>query len=67
MITPLNAGKLSDEEFAIIKSHSGLGYNVLKDISIMPELAVGAGSHHERPDGKGYPNGLSGEDIPRVA
>jgi energy-coupling factor transport system substrate-specific component len=40
---------------------------VLKDISIMPELAVGAGSHHERPDGKGYPNGLSGEDIPRVA
>ena len=60
-------GKLSDEEFAIIKSHSGLGYNVLKDISIMPELAVGAGSHHERPDGKGYPNGLSGEDIPRVA
>ena len=60
-------GKLTDEEFAIIKSHSGLGYNVLKDISIMPELAIGAGSHHERPDGKGYPEGLKGDDIPRVA
>ena len=33
----------------------------------MPELAVGAGSHHERPDGKGYPNGLKGDEIPRVA
>ncbi len=60
-------GKLTDEEFAIIKSHSGLGYNVLKDISIMPELAIGAGSHHERPDGKGYPNGIAGDEIPRVA
>ena len=60
-------GKLTDEEFAIIKSHSGLGYNALKDISIMPELATGAGSHHERPDGKGYPKGLKGDEIPRVA
>ncbi len=60
-------GKLSEEEFAIIKSHPVLGYNALKDISIMPELAVGAGSHHERPDGKGYPNGLKGDEIPRVA
>ena len=60
-------GKLTDEEFAIIKSHSGLGYNALKDISIMPELAIGAGSHHERPDGKGYPKGLKGDEIPRVA
>ena len=33
----------------------------------MPELAVGAGAHHERPDGKGYPNGLVGDQIPRVA
>ena len=60
-------GKLTDEEFGIIKSHTTIGYNVLKDISIMPELATGAGLHHERPDGKGYPNGLSGEEIPRVA
>ncbi len=60
-------GKLTDEEFKIIKSHSSLGYRVLKDISIMPELAVGAGAHHERPDGKGYPKGLKGDEIPRVA
>ena len=60
-------GKLTDEEFETIKSHTSLGYNVLKDISVMPELAVGAGSHHERPDGKGYPRGLKGDEIPRVA
>ncbi|MBQ9459369.1 MAG: hypothetical protein IJU66_05490, partial [Oscillospiraceae bacterium] len=33
----------------------------------MPELAVGAWDHHERPDGRGYPNGLTGDQIPRVA
>ena len=60
-------GRLTDEEFKEIKSHSGKGYNVLKDISIMPELAVGARDHHERPDGRGYPKGMTGEEIPRVA
>ena len=60
-------GKLTDDEFKIIKSHSSQGYRVLKDISIMPELSIGAGYHHERPDGKGYPKGLKGDDIPRVA
>ncbi|MGX8705633.1 MAG: HD domain-containing phosphohydrolase, partial [bacterium] len=61
------AGKLTDEEFEIIKSHTTLGYDALKDISIMPELAIGAQAHHERPDGRGYPNHLKGEEIPRVA
>ncbi|MBR5337177.1 MAG: HD domain-containing protein [Lachnospiraceae bacterium] len=60
-------GKLTDEEFHIIKSHTSLGYDALKNISVMPELATGAGSHHERPDGKGYPTGAKGDDIPRVA
>ena len=60
-------GKLTDQEFNIIKSHSAQGYKVLKDISIMPELAIGAGAHHERPDGKGYPRGLKGDEVPRVA
>ncbi len=60
-------GKLTDEEFATIKSHAKLGYDVLKDISIMPDLAEGAGCHHERPDGKGYPRGLKDGEIPRVA
>ncbi|MBO4687116.1 MAG: HD domain-containing protein [Clostridiales bacterium] len=61
------AGRLTDDEFKEIKSHSGKGYVVLKDISIMPELAIGARDHHERPDGHGYPRGLTGEEIPRVA
>ena len=60
-------GRLSDEEYHTIQSHTTLGYNVLKDISIMPELSVGAESHHERPDGKGYPQGLKADEIPRVA
>ncbi len=60
-------GKLTDEEFEAIKSHTTQGYEVLKDISIMPELSIGAQSHHERPDGNGYPNGLKGDEIPRVA
>ncbi|WP_049962711.1 HD domain-containing phosphohydrolase [Ruminococcus sp. HUN007] len=60
-------GKLTDTEFNIIKSHSALGYEALKNISIMPELSVGAGMHHERPDGKGYPKGLKGDQILRVA
>ena len=60
-------GRLTDEEFKEIKSHSGKGYNVLKDISIMPELAIGARDHHERPDGHGYPRGITGDEIPRVA
>jgi len=60
-------GKLTEEEYNIIKSHCELGYDVLKNISIMPELAIGAYSHHERIDGKGYPRGLAGDEIPKVA
>lgn len=60
-------GKLTDDEFNLIKSHTTRSYDVLKSISLMPEIAVGAKSHHERPDGKGYPQGLSGDEIPFVA
>ena len=60
-------GKLTDEEYNIIKSHTERGYDVLKSISLMPEIVVGAEAHHERPDGNGYPNGLKGNEIPRVA
>ncbi len=60
-------GKLTDDEYDVIKSHTLKGYEVLKDISVVPELAVGALAHHERYDGKGYPNGLSGDEIPQVA
>ena len=60
-------GKLTDEEYEIIRSHTERGYDVLNSISLMPEIVVGAEAHHERPDGKGYPNGLKGDEIPRVA
>ena len=60
-------GKLTDTEFMMIKSHAKLGYNSLKHITTLPELAIGAKSHHERPDGKGYPDGLVGDQIPEVA
>ena len=60
-------GRLTDEEFAVMKSHSQKGCEILKEISIAPDLSAGAGFHHERQDGKGYPNGLSGDEIPEVA
>lgn len=60
-------GKLTDEEYSIIKSHTERGFEVLKSISLMPEIVVGAEAHHERPDGKGYPHGLKENEIPRVA
>ena len=60
-------GKLTDEEFEKIKSHAWNGYEVLKEIKVMPELALGAGYHHERLNGTGYPHKLLAEDIPMVA
>lgn len=60
-------GKLTDDEFAMIKTHPEKGYEILKDISLMPDMAIGARYHHERWDGEGYPKGLKGNDIPRVA
>ena len=59
--------KLTDNEYEIIKSHTIFGFNILKNIDVMPELAIGAKTHHERPDGKGYPMGLKGEEIPRYS
>lgn len=60
-------GRLTDEEFAIMKSHAHRGYEILKDVQIQEDLAAGAHYHHERFDGKGYPDGLAGENIPWVA
>lgn len=60
-------GKLTDEEYAIIKTHPRVGREILSKISASPELAIGASFHHERYDGKGYPFGLKGEEIPEMA
>ncbi|MCR4579261.1 MAG: HD domain-containing protein [Treponema sp.] len=59
--------KLTEEEYEIIKTHPAIGGEILKQISSMPEIAIGARSHHERYDGKGYPDGLVGENIPWIA
>ena len=56
-------GKLTDEEFASIKEHPIIGDRILKKVSRMPKLAIGARWHHERYDGRGYPDGLKGDDI----
>ncbi|MCR5501493.1 MAG: HD domain-containing protein [Lachnospiraceae bacterium] len=60
-------GRLTPEEYEIIKQHPGLGNQILSSISEYPYLSIGAHFHHERYDGKGYPIGLKGEDIPEIA
>ncbi len=62
----LKPGKLADEEFDIVKTHTTIGAKILsnssaKIIMLAEQIAL---SHHERWDGQGYPNGLSGKDIP---
>lgn len=59
--------KLTDEEYAIIKTHPAIGGNILAGVTEIPDISTGARYHHERYDGKGYPDGLSGEDIPEIA
>ena len=58
---------LTDEEYEYIKLHPVSGYHILKEISASSDIAIGAKYHHERYDGKGYPNGLEGENIPEIA
>lgn len=58
------SGKLTEEEYAYIKLHPVSGYHILKSFNRDPMIATGAKFHHERYDGKGYPNGLVGK-IPR--
>ena len=60
-------GKLTDEEFAWIKRHPVFGNQILSTIQQSPYLSIGAHYHHERYDGRGYPEGLKGEDIPALA
>ncbi len=60
-------GKLTEEEFAEIKKHPVIGRQILSSISKSPYLSVAAKYHHERYDGRGYPEGLKGDDIPEIA
>ncbi len=59
--------RLTDEEFAEIKKHPDVGNRILKQIKELPKLAQGARWHHERIDGRGYPDGLKGNMIPEEA
>ncbi len=59
----LKPGKLTDEEYTTMKSHSDIGYKILSPIPSLKEVSRYVHEHHERWDGKGYPQGLQGEEI----
>ncbi len=62
------AGKLTNEEFSLMKRHTEIGYELMNSMGAEIEgILEGIRFHHERYDGKGYPDGLAGEDIPLVA
>jgi putative nucleotidyltransferase with HDIG domain len=56
--------ELTDEEFAAVKAHPEIGANILKPVEAFKDLVPAVYCHHERFDGKGYPRGIQGEDIP---
>lgn len=56
--------RLSDMEYDVIKTHSGMGADILSTVTVIPGADQVARHHHERYDGKGYPDGLAGENIP---
>lgn len=59
--------RLTDDEYCIIRKHPIVGGEILMNITEFPKLSTGARWHHERYDGKGYPDGISGEKIPLEA
>lgn len=59
-------GKLTDEEFALMKKHPSIGAGILREIKQMRDIVPAALSHHERPDGRGYPNGLVQGQLPLI-
>ena len=61
------ADQLTDEEYEIMKHHVDIGDRILHEYSVIPDLFQGAKYHHERYDGKGYNEGLKGEEIPDIA
>lgn len=63
----LKKGKLSEEEFEEIKTHTEKGYRILQASNELSNVARGVLTHHERYDGGGYPLGLKGEEIPIMA
>ena len=60
-------GKLTDEEFSQIQKHPMIGYKILTGIKKLKNILPGIRNHHEQIDGRGYPDGLRGSDIPLMA
>lgn len=60
-------GKLTEEEWAIVKQHPEISYRIVKRVPFLGSVAHCILAHHERWDGKGYPHGLAGEEIPLLA
>jgi GAF domain-containing protein len=60
-------GRLTKEEFEVMKRHPMVGFEVLKSLKMLSDELVIVRSHHERWDGRGYPDGLSGPDLPLFA
>jgi len=56
--------RLSDLEYEVIKSHPAIGYDIISDIGFLKDVMDIVRNHHERWDGKGYPDGLKGSQIP---
>lgn len=63
----LKPGKLTDEEFEIMKTHTEIGYRIINASSELGNVAKSVLTHHEKWDGSGYPLGLKGEEIPLMA
>ncbi|HSS36005.1 MAG TPA: HD domain-containing phosphohydrolase, partial [Patescibacteria group bacterium] len=59
--------RLTDDEFSVMKQHVALGDLIVRDLPDCDLIRAGIRYHHERWDGRGYPDGLAGEDIPLVA
>ena len=59
--------RLTDEEYRVMKSHTVQGGEILKGVTLVPHVVEGALYHHEHWDGRGYPKGLKGEEIPPFA
>ena len=57
-------GKLSEEEFRLIREHPVIGGEIVQEINLLQDMAPLIRHHHERMDGRGYPDGLAGKEIP---
>jgi putative nucleotidyltransferase with HDIG domain len=60
----LKVGKLSEEEKRTLRQHPSIGADIVENLKFLKEAAVIVRHHHEQPDGKGYPDGLRGDEIP---